>query len=190
VSTGWVVLLTWPLYLSVYGFAPWLLGLLGDEFASSLVPLRMLAAAMLFAGLAGPVDAVLLMVGRSTLSMLNTTAGLATNLALNALLIPAHGITGAAAAWAVAIVVTRLLPLVELHALLRIHPLGPEVRAAAGTAATFGVACLVVEAFAGSAPTIVCAAAATFGVLVWRRRRRLQLTGLLPVAQGSATHGR
>ena len=74
-----------------------------------------LSLTMLLATACGPVDSVLLMAGRSWLSLRNSTVALAVNVGLNLVLIPLYGIRGAAIAWSVAIVVRNLLPLVQVR---------------------------------------------------------------------------
>ena len=113
----------WPLYLVTGGVRAALDGRLrrGYDVASDVVVI--LSLTMLLATACGPVDSVLLMAGRSWLSLRNSIVALAVNVGLNVVLIPLYGIRGAAIAWAVAIVVRNLLPLVQVRRHLGLWPL-------------------------------------------------------------------
>ena len=102
--TVWFVVFTWPLYLTLALNSQLLLRLLGDEYAEGWLSLSILSIALLLANVAGPVDVLLLMSGRSALSCLNIVLALAIDVVLCFALLPVLGISGAAAAWAVAIV--------------------------------------------------------------------------------------
>ncbi|MDQ6697016.1 MAG: polysaccharide biosynthesis C-terminal domain-containing protein, partial [Actinomycetota bacterium] len=86
--------------------------------------LIILGAANLFAAACGPVDVVLLMAGRSGLSLMNNGIALAANIALNLLLIPRYGINGAAIAWATSLFVTNAFPLVQVWRSPGVQPFG------------------------------------------------------------------
>jgi O-antigen/teichoic acid export membrane protein len=106
----WSVIIAWPLYLVTAGFAPVLLSVFGEGYETASDVVVILSLAMLLATASGSVDAVLLMAGRSWLSLVNNTMALAVNIGLNLVLIPVDGIRGAAIAWAVAIAVRNGLP--------------------------------------------------------------------------------
>jgi O-antigen/teichoic acid export membrane protein len=65
---------------------------------------------------------VLLMAGRSWLSLWNTSTALVLSIGLNFVLIPSGGITGAAVTWALATVVRNILPVVQLRHFERLRP--------------------------------------------------------------------
>ena len=103
-ATLWSIIAAWPLYLLLAGFAPTLMGVFGEGYDVATDVVLILSLTMLLATACGPVDSVLLMAGRSWLSLRNSTVALAVNVGLNLVLIPAYGIRGAAVSWAVAIV--------------------------------------------------------------------------------------
>jgi O-antigen/teichoic acid export membrane protein len=78
---------------------------------------------MLVAIFSGPVDTVLLMAGRSTVSLVNSLVALALDLGLCLLLIPRLGISGAAIAWAVAVAVRAALGYVQVRRTMSISPI-------------------------------------------------------------------
>jgi O-antigen/teichoic acid export membrane protein len=203
-SSCWLVLLNWPIYLTLILFGVPLLALFGDAFTEGQVVLTILASTMLLATAVGPVDVVLLMGGRSSWNLLNTIAALTANLALNLLLTPRFGLAGAATAFAASILLNNLLPLAQVWRFLRLHPFGEGVWVAAAIAGVcFGVLGAAVRAALG--PTTAglavqaLAGCGLYAALLWRFRDRLEvdaLRGLLrrgigraaeqPSAQGGA----
>lgn len=123
-STTWLVLVTWPVYLAMMIFAPLVMRVFGEEYVRGSSALVLLCSAMLVASACGLVDVVLLMLGRSWLSTVNVVLALVVNVVLNLLLIPSFGITGAAIAWVVAILMTNLLPLAQTIRAAGLHPGG------------------------------------------------------------------
>ncbi|MEO9326126.1 lipopolysaccharide biosynthesis protein [Nocardioides sp. C4-1] len=122
VTTAWSVLLAWPLYLVVAAAPASYLALFGDGYDDAVPVVVVMCAAMLVAVATGPVDTLLLMAGRSGLSMANALAALALDLGLCLLLVPRWGITGAACAWAVAVVTRCLLATWQVRAELGVAP--------------------------------------------------------------------
>ncbi|GAB6985661.1 hypothetical protein JCM10369A_21850 [Nocardioides pyridinolyticus] len=178
-ATRWSMAAAWPLYLVTAGFAPVLMLAFGEGYDAASDVVVVLSVTMLLATACGPVDAVLLMAGRSWLSLANSTAALVVNVGLNLVLIPAHGIRGAAAAWAVAIVVRNLLPLFQVRRHLGMWPLtAPTVRLGLGALASVGMTAAVVAAT--DLPLAVDVAVTGAGLAaylygVWRRREALGL---------------
>jgi O-antigen/teichoic acid export membrane protein len=174
-STAWLVCLAWPVYLAAAIFAPILLQVFGRDFREGAVVVVILGLARLVASGAGPVDMVLLMGGKSSLSFANTVVALTVNVVLNLLLIPRIGITGAALAWAASSLINNLLPLAQVHHHLGIHPFGrPLVTAMTGALVCFGGLGLAARAAfegsilaAGASLAVSSAAYACF--LAWRR---------------------
>jgi O-antigen/teichoic acid export membrane protein len=121
-ATVWMMCLAWPIYLLSACFAGPLLRLFGEGYQSGHAVVTILALAMLFATACGPADSVLLMAGRSWLSLWNTSIALVLSIGLNFVLIPAGGITGAAVTWAVATVVRNILPVAQLRHFERLRP--------------------------------------------------------------------
>ena len=133
-GTAWLVSVTWPYYLLVIGFSSTLMGLFGASYSDGSAVLVILAAAMLVAAAVGPVEAVLLMAGGSRLSLLDNAVALVVQLGLDVVLVPRWGISGAATAWALSLLITNLAPLAQVHRRLGIHPFGPGHLRSAGLA--------------------------------------------------------
>jgi O-antigen/teichoic acid export membrane protein len=177
-ATLWSVLFAWPLYLVLAGFAPTLMAVFGHGYDKASVVVVILSLTMLLATVCGPVDAVLLMAGRSWLSLRNSTVALAVDVGLNLVLIPLYGIRGAAIAWSIAIVVRNLQPLLQVHRQLGMWPVtGSTVRVAVGALVCFGAVGLLATA---GLPLGVGATLLGMGTLaylggVWSRRTTLGL---------------
>lgn len=182
-STAWVMFATWPFYLSFVVQAKWLMQVFGDEYVRGAQVLQLLSAAMLVATACGAVDAVLLMAGRSSWSMINAWVSLATNVSLNVWLIPRLGITGAAVAWMASILVSNLLPLVQVRFGVGVHPFGRiTFYAAVVPVVLFAIAPWIVDYLGGQlvgAIATVFAGGVVYFCLLWRWRQVLGLTGLV-----------
>ncbi|MHB8245843.1 MAG: lipopolysaccharide biosynthesis protein [Acidimicrobiales bacterium] len=138
-STAWLIMITWPLYLAAALLARPFLGLFGHGYASASPVVVLLAAAMLVATSVGQVDIMLAMTGRSWVNLLDVTIGLGLNIGIDLILIPRMGILGAAIGWAVAILATNLIPLLQVLVLIRMHPFGRSTLAVMAT----GLACIL-----------------------------------------------
>lgn len=180
----WSVALTWPLYLLVAVFAPQLLVLVfGAEYAQGGLALTILALSMLFATAMGPVDVLLLMAGRSGLSLINTGTALAIDVVGCFALIPLFGIEGAAAAWAAAIVGRNVMGIVQIRRYLHMTPL-------AHGSATMGLTCIVIFGAVPAAAVMLAdgmilplvsvgLCLAVYALVIWRRAGSLALTDLV-----------
>jgi O-antigen/teichoic acid export membrane protein len=124
ITTQWIIASSWPLYLVLAAFGPQVLRLFGGEFTSGADALTILTLTMLFSLATGNVNTVLLMAGRSRWTAANTVAALVVNIGLNLLLVPDHGIIGAALAWSASIVTERAMGMYEVRVLLGLRGYG------------------------------------------------------------------
>jgi O-antigen/teichoic acid export membrane protein len=156
VTTAWLILLTWPLYLLAAVFGPIVLGIFGHSYvkAGSTVMI-ILALTMLVATACGQVDMVLITTGRSSWSLYNGLLAMGVNIGVDLVLIPRFGITGAAIGWAAAICVSNLVPLAQVAAAVRVHPFGRGMAAACVLSLlSFAAIPLALRAIAGTGPTV------------------------------------
>lgn len=132
VSTAWNIVLAWPLYLAVAAGPLAYLGLFGDGYATrdTVLVVLLMSLGMLFSVATGPVDTLLLMSGRSTLSLVNSLVALAIDLVLCFALVPSMGMVGAAIGWAAAVAVRSGLAVVQTRSSLHVSSFGPPVRVA------------------------------------------------------------
>jgi O-antigen/teichoic acid export membrane protein len=188
-TTGWLMLTSWPVYMTLAMFAPVLLSVFGPGFVEGQTALTILALAMLVSMAAGPASPILLMAGHSVANTTNSAVALVLNVGLNLVLIPRYGMTGAAIAWAVSIVVNNVAAVVELWLLERLTPFGaaPWIVAAA-SAGCFGVLGLLGRWVLGSslAGLLVTGsvAAAAYLWILWRHRAPLELPVLAEALRG------
>jgi O-antigen/teichoic acid export membrane protein len=184
VTTGWLILLTWPLYLLAVVYGPAVLAVFGHSYRAGSTVMIILGLAMLVATGCGQVDMVLTTTGRTSWSLGNGLLAVAVNVSVDLALIPRYGIEGAAIGWAAAIAITNLLPLAQVAKVVRIHPFGRgTLTACALTALSFGALPLAIRRFAGDG-LIASVAGVAAGCLVllaglWRFQQPLEL-GLLP----------
>jgi O-antigen/teichoic acid export membrane protein len=184
VATSWLMAMAWPMYLTLALFAPVLLRVFGQKFTPGASSLAILAVAMIVATGIGPVDVVLLMGGRSFWNLFNVVVALILNVALSIVLIPHIGIAGAAVAWAAAILINNLLPLAEVRAFLKLHPVGRgfPVVAASALVCYGGIGLAVRLLLGASIPSfVIYAALATtaYAFALTRFRDRVELPLLI-----------
>jgi O-antigen/teichoic acid export membrane protein len=194
VTTQWVVLSSWPLYLVLGLFGPVVLGLFGPGYDAGAQSLAVLCGAMLVALAAGNVGSVLLMGGRSSWVLGVKVVVLTVNVAANLVLIPRLGILGAAVSWALAIVVDNVISVLLVHRGMRVSSRGPGLlRAMVLAAACFGVvgglARLTLGATVAGLVVTLVVAGAVYALLVWRSRRTLDLAVLRDALRRSAPAG-
>jgi O-antigen/teichoic acid export membrane protein len=179
-TTAWLVLLNFPLYLLAAVFGPQVLSLFGHAYRAGDLVMVILAFSMLFGTLVGQVDIVLITAGRSTWSLLNSVLVVAVNVILDLILIPKHGITGAAIGWAAAVVVANIVPLIQLAVVYKLHPFGrASTVACLLTSVTFGVVpYLLREAIGGwtalGASIVIGCLLQAVGLYVFRHTLRLR----------------
>ena len=187
VATQWIVLLAWPLYLVLALYAPYVLGLFGPGFAEGSTALTVLALAMIVVMSAGNNQTVLLMSGRSGAQLRNKALALAVDLGLNLLLVPDRGLgwgmDGAAAAWAVTVLLDAGLVLAQVRWSIGVRiPMDRVWPAMALAGAAFVPVGLLTRALPGAGsglwvlPLVVSVGG--YGVLLRRFRRRLDVDPL------------
>jgi O-antigen/teichoic acid export membrane protein len=183
VTTTWLILLTWPIYLLAAVFGPSVLAIFGRSYHAGSTVMLILAVTMLFATACGQVDVVLITTGRSTWSLVNGLLAMGVNICVDLILIPRIGITGAAIGWAGAIVVSNLVPLVQVAVAAKVHPFGRGMAAACAlTVLSFAVVPLGLRMAVGPKPGISIAAtglgAAVMMLGLWRLHGTLHLSAM------------
>lgn len=108
VSTCWIVLFSWPLFVLVAVFPRTVLSLFGPEFVDGAPALVVLCVASMVNVAVGNAQTVLLMSGRSSWHLAVTAAAFTVQLTVGVLAIPAWGVLGAAVSWGAAVVVENL----------------------------------------------------------------------------------
>jgi O-antigen/teichoic acid export membrane protein len=203
VSTGWTVLVSGPMYIAMAIFPATLLRPFGHAFHGGALTLTVLAIAAYVGAATGSVTVILLMGGKSSWNLINTTAALGADVIIGILLIPHLGLLGAAISTDVGLFIANLFPVVQVYRLYRMHPFGAGFWAAlAASLGCFGVIGLAIRLLVGeSLPATLLFALLScpvYAVVMWLTRDALELTGLtglLPVqlrrlATGNGRHRR
>ncbi|MCF2206133.1 flippase [Halobacterium salinarum] len=118
----------WITYLTVLGLAfvvvyrSQILSIFGTTVRPAQTSLVVLAVAQTIAAVIGPTGYLLMMTGHERLQLINSSIAAALNLALNVVLVPIHGIVGAAVATGISFVVLNLLRLIEVWYTLGMQP--------------------------------------------------------------------
>jgi len=177
------VLLLWPLFLLAIVYGPQVLLVFGHSYSAGTTVIVVLGFAALFATACGQVDMVLITSGRSSWSLANGLLAVGVNVGVDLLLIPKYGIMGAAIGWAVAMVLTNVMPLLQLSVVYRLHPLGRgTIIACLLTGLSFGIVPLAARAVLGKTPLALLAGLAAGCVLqvigLWRFRGPLRLSAM------------
>lgn len=184
ISTAWSMGLAWPMYVIV-GSAPLAyLGLFGPEYEAQGVTVALfMSVAMMFGVASGPADSLLLMSGRSALSLINSLTALALDIGLCLVLIPRMGMTGAALAWAVAVITRCSLAVVQTRVTMSIVSFGPAAAVVAlANVVCFGVPLVILGRFVKvdigilALALIVCVP--VYALVLWIGRKVLMLSVL------------
>lgn len=122
-ACSWVVLVGAPLIAFLISNAPDILVLFGSDFKTAVPALYILAGAQLINLGTGLVAAFLLMADREVLILVLNILALAANVVLCGLLIPEHGLVGAAVGLATAIVFLNLTSMAYGAVLFGLNPL-------------------------------------------------------------------
>ncbi|MEV4121459.1 polysaccharide biosynthesis C-terminal domain-containing protein [Micromonospora sp. NPDC049645] len=181
--TTWALVLSWPVYLLLAVFGLAFLQLFGPGFTAGATAITVLALAMLVNTGVGNVQTLLLMSGRSGLHLAATVAGLVVTVSLGLWLIPRHGVTGAALAWAAGIATENLISFVCARVVIG-QPLvdAALARAAAAVVVGVGIAALAGvlsggRGIAGLVVALIVLVAGCVGLLtVPGVRRRIRVT--------------
>ncbi len=142
--TRWVLLIMLPLAIGIFFLGSEVLALLSSDFRSAGLALSLLCAGYIFNGSLGLTGWVLVMSGRSWVSLFNNVVSAVLNVLLCLWLIPLWGIVGAAVATAASVTAMELLFLAQVGYLFRLQPLSWQSARIVGV----GVASALVLAFA------------------------------------------
>lgn len=176
-TTGWVVALAWPYFLVLAFKAEPLAELINPRFGEDASILPVLALGMMVSAFAGPIDLMLLMLGRSKASLVGVTLAMVTDVVLLFALAPPFGLMGAAIAWAAGVAVQNATATVLVWRDTGFgQTAGPSLVAAAGALIAVGpVALLTPNSFVGLLVTGAIAGPLLAGwLIVFRDRVGLQ----------------
>ena len=187
-ATAWFILLAWPAYLTVMAFRPTPRPAVRPGVRTGCGRAAHRRRRLPGGQRRGPVDVVLLMGGKSSLSLANNFIALVANIGLNFILIPHLGLRGAAIAWAVALFITNIFPLIQVWSTIGIHPFGRQWMLAAGVVViTVEIPLVAVRAVFGSSIPAFAGAVTFAGLLylaaLWLFFERLEVASLIAGAR-------
>ncbi|MCW2502141.1 MAG: Membrane protein involved in the export of O-antigen and teichoic acid [Actinomycetia bacterium] len=188
-SATWIVLLSFPLYLIFAAWPVQLLSLFGHEFTAGAPSLTILSLALLVNLGTGNVSTILLMSGRSGLTLGITAGSLTLGIALTVALAPHWGVLGAAVAKGIAVVFENVAVTLAVRRTTGVTTLNrPLIAAIALAGACYGLPALALLAIPGIAMTSLPVAIGTalvgtavYCAVVWRLRELFQLAALTAV---------
>lgn len=188
-SAALLILLAIPAYLTAMVFAPFLLTAFGTSYGDGTTVIVITGIGFALGAIAGPVDTLLIMAGRTRQSLVNTGFALVVNIAANLALVPVWGIAGAALAWSLTMVVSNGLPLLQMNRMMGAHPFGADTVRNLGVCAVVGSTLLAARGLLGATPAGlavgVVAAGGVVAVAALTTPDRLGLQRLLSRADGA-----
>ena len=183
VSTTWLVLLSWPMFGAAIALAPTYLAAFGRGYSNAVAVVVILSVSMLVASACGLVDSVVIMAGRTSWNLATTLLALAVNVIIDLLLIPDHGILGAAIGWCAGILVSNVVPVLLAWRGLRLHPVGRSLLLALGSCGVCFILLPVLATALTHSQLAALGALVTGGLLfaafAWHERAVFELSGIL-----------
>jgi O-antigen/teichoic acid export membrane protein len=176
----WTMTFAWPLYIVTGAAIGLVIPVFGADYAAGSKVTIILSAAMLVATACGGVDAVLLMSGRSWLSLGNAAVTLTVNLTLDLLLIPKYGILGAAIGHATSLALRNILALAQINRLMGMWAFTRQsAQIAVVSIACFGIVPAILTVADTAEVWLVLsllAGAVAYATWAWKNRTLLELT--------------
>lgn len=166
-ATKWTFTLGAPLLALMLAFPGELLSFFGSGFRSGEDALMILAIGLLFHFGTGPVTVTLIIVGRSTLALIDYVVVIAVEIGLALWLIPRYGLIGGAIAKAVGTATNNVVPLIQVWMRERVLPYRLDFwKPAVAAVSAALVARIVVEVLpVGDAVIAATTAAITIGLV-------------------------
>ncbi len=178
IGTVWIAAVSLPVYFVMAIYARVLMQLVDATFVAGGRALGILSLAMMLNIVTGPAGILLIMGGETRLYLWNSSISFALNVALNLVLIPLYGMTGAAVAWGVSIAVFNALVVIHGHIRWRIVPFSHALLVICTSAALcYGligiIASLALGVDAAALVTTCAVGTLLHGLALWRVRHHL-----------------
>lgn len=179
-TTQWIVLFSVPMYVILVVLPAPVMAVFGAGFVSGATALMIMCIGATVSACTGNVQSLLLMSGRSLWAAINKVIVLAVSITLLLLLVPRHGIVGAAVANAVSISLDAVLAAIQVHRATRVRIAGVAVLTAVLVSAlAVAVPALVARWIFGETPLAllvgVIVALGAWGATLFVLRRRFAL---------------
>lgn len=190
VSTCWIVLFSWPLFVLVAAFPGTVLSVFGPEFVRGAPALVVLCVASMVNVAVGNAQTVLLMSGRSSWHLAVTAAAFAVQLVVGLIAVPRWGVVGAAVSWGAAIVVENLSAALLIRLRLGFTTVDRGYTTALGTGLAVSVVLAALRLLEGDTLSGLAAGMTlgmcVFGTTLWWYRRPLGVSELVGVLRRRA----
>ncbi|GEM_PF-1180194 len=121
-STKWVMLFSLLVFSILLVLSEEIMGLVSQEYILGSQALVLIALGQVFNSIVGPVGTINSMTGRPRYNLYANLSAIIINIALNMWLIPIMGISGAAIATAVSLLISNVIRLILVYYQLKIHP--------------------------------------------------------------------
>lgn len=144
-ATRWVMIVNLAIFSMVVNFPDEIMMLAGKEFGAGGSVLRILVLGQVINSGVGSVGYLNSMTGHTRINLLTSVTAMVVNLCLNAVLIPDHGMAGAAASSAVSMALSNLLNFWFAHKKIGVFP---YTKRYAGVAGAFAVSTILTGIFA------------------------------------------
>lgn len=122
ITAKWGFTAALMIFLIYVLFGKEIMGFFDPSLVSGAWVLVALGAAQLFNEFTGACNTILIMSGRSWLTLMNTIGLFGLNIALDWTLIPAYGLVGAAIAGSTSVILLNMMRVIEVWLILKIHP--------------------------------------------------------------------
>jgi len=169
--TRWVASASAPIAATLFVLRPHLLALYGPHYGSAATAMGILLCSQLVNGVLGLTPYVIVMSGRSRLFFWDNLIATALNLALSLVLIPRHGVTGAAIASLASVAAIQGILCAQAILLEGVHPFEwalakPFLAALATLVVELAVSALPISV-AARIPLVVAAGAVVYGTALY-----------------------
>lgn len=121
-ATRWTLLVNLPFFLIIVMFPAELLGIFGEDFRAGATALVVLAFAELINAATGVCQSMIDMTGHTKVKLLNSLIWVVLAVTFSALLIPEHGVLGAAISTLIAVASVNFLSIGQVWFLERLSP--------------------------------------------------------------------
>jgi O-antigen/teichoic acid export membrane protein len=118
----WTFALTIPLFCLSVAFPREILSIFGPRFTEDVIPLVLLSVGMMAMSSTGPSQTTLIVIGRPQLALIDYVVVLGVEVGLAVLLIPDHGVVGAAIAAVAGMVLNNVLAAWQVWRSTTMHP--------------------------------------------------------------------
>ena len=120
--TKWTASFSIPIFLTIVFFYDPILGIFGKEFHGAAASLLILSFGNIFHDILGISGQVITMIGKPVVNLINSLITTVAIILLFLLLIPQHGIIGAAIAYTISNLFINTLQVIQVYSFLKIHP--------------------------------------------------------------------